>query len=159
MNGDFLNNLYMLGGLFVALTTVIGLFAAFLWRAIQQIAGDVRRLDKRLSREIRRTNREVRRTNREARKTRKAMWLLRVDMEVVKDRLNIGTVSRSVDSAPVVSDPEEASPASADPGSVVSAPVADIAEADVGSEAVADRPGPTGVVPPGFSATPLAAEK
>ena len=166
MNGDFLNNLYMLGGLFVALTTVIGLFATFLWRAIQQIAGDVRRLDKRLSREIRRTNREVRRTNREvrrtnreARKTRKAMWLLRVDMEVVKDRLNIGTVSRSVDSAPVVSDPEEASPALADPGSVGSAPVADIAEADVGSEAVADRPGPAGVVSPGLSAAPLAAEK
>ena len=109
MNGDFPYNLYMLGGLFVALTTVIGLFAVFLWRAIQQIAGDVRRLDERLSREIRRMNREVRRMNREARKTRKAMWLLRVDMEVVKDRLNIGTVSR-----PVASHPDAASPASSD---------------------------------------------
>ena len=171
MNGDFLNNLYMLGGLFVAFTTVVWLFTSANRRAAQRDADDIRRdlrrVEKRLSRENQRTNRQVR-------KTRKEVWWLRVEMEVVKDRLNIGTVSRLVAPAPVASHPEEASPASSDPGSVVSAPVAsapeppssalpapvaDIAEADVGSEAVADRPGPTGVVPPGFSATPLAAEK
>ena len=36
-------------------------------------------------------------------------------MEVVKDRLNMGAVSRPVAPAPVAFHPEEASPASSDP--------------------------------------------
>ena len=218
MNGEFLNNLYMLGGLFVAFTTVVWLLTSANRRAAQRDADDIRRdlrrvekgvrrdlrqVDKRLSGEIGKTNREVRRTNRQVRKTRKEVWWLRVDMQVVKDRLNIGTVSRPVAPLPVASDPEAASlaapapvadapapdsvvpvPVAAEPepvpsemsdpavgdlgdsgsvasesGSVGSAPVEDIPEADVGSEAVADRPGPAGVVSPGFSATSLATEK
>ena len=167
MNGEFLNNLYMLGGLFVAFTTVVWLLTSANRRAAQRDADDIRRDLRRVSKDVRRVDKGVRqeirrvekRLSGEDRKTRKEVWWLRVDMEVVKDRLNIGTVSRPVAPAPVASHPEEASPASSDPGSVGSAPVADIAEADVGSEAVADRPGPTGVVPPGLSATPLAAEK
>ena len=242
MNGDFLNNLYMLGGLFVATTTVVWLFTAANQRAAQResdnlrrdIRRDIRRVEKgvrrvskdvrRVSKDVRRVDKDVRRvekgvrreirrvdkrlsgeigkTNRQARKTRKAVWWLRVDMQVVKDRLNIGTVSRPVAPAPVASHPEAASSAPSDPvavdpvpdsgvpapvaaepepassemsdpavgdlgdsgavasgpGSVVSAPVADIPGADVGSEAVARRPGRAGVGPSGIPA-PAAAEK
>ena len=59
-------------------------------------------MDKRLSREIRKTN--------------KSVWRLRVDMKVVKDRLNIGTDSRPVAPAPVASDPEAGSSVSPDSG-------------------------------------------
>ena len=247
MNGDFLNNLYMLGGLFVATTTVVWLFTAANQRAAQResdnlrrdIRRDIRRVEKgvrrvskdvrRVSKDVRRVDKDVRRvdkgvrqeirrvdkrlsgeigkTNREVRKTRKEVWWLRVDMEVVKDRLNIGTVSRPDDPLPVASDPEAASLASpapvADPpapesadadsvvpvpvaaepepassemsdpavgdlgdsgavasesGSVGSAPAADIPGVDVGSEAVARRPGRAGVGPSGIPA-PAAAEK
>ena len=227
MNGEFLNNLYMLGGLFVALTTVVWLFTAANRRDTQKLAddlkevkgdikevkGDLKGVRTDLGRDIRRVSKDVRRvdkrlsgeigkTNRQARKTRKAVWWLRVDMQVVKDRLNIGTGSRPVAPAPFASHPEATSSAPSDPvavdpvpdsvvpapvasepepapsemsdpaagdlgdsgavasgpGSVVSAPAADIPEADVGSEAVARRPGRAGVGPSGIPA-PLAAEK
>ena len=102
MNGEFLYNLYLMVGLFVALTTVIGVVATVGWRAFQRLEGDIRRVEKSVRRVEKRLSREIRKTN-------KAVWWLRVDMQVVKDRLNIGDDSRPVAPAPVESDPEAGS--------------------------------------------------
>ena len=194
MNGEFLYNLYLIGGLFVALTTVIGVVATVGWRAFQRLAADikevkadlkqdirrvdknVRRVEKGVRRDIRqvdkRLSREIRKTNREAQKTNESVWSLRVDMQVVKDRLNIGDDSRPVAPAPVEADPEAGSaqspdsvvagPVSGSPesGSGVSAPVAgDTGSTPIGSRAVEDRQGGAGVVPSGITAPLPAAEK
>ena len=126
---------------------------------------DIRRVGKRLSREIRKTNQEAQKTN-------ESVWRLRVDMQVVKDRLNIGDDSRPVASAPVESDPEAdlsassdsvavgPAPGSSESGSGVSVPVADDAVSrPVGSRAAAHRQGGAGVVPSGITAPLPAAEK
>ncbi len=187
MNGEFLYNLYLIVGLFVALTTVVWLFTAANRRAIQQVKADlerdirrvdknVRRVEKGVRRDIRRVDkrlsREIRKTNREARETNKSVWRLRVDMQVVKDRLNIGEDSRPVDSAPVEAGPEAElsvssdsaatgpAPGSPESGSGVSVPVADDAVSrPVGSRAAAHRQGGAGAVPSGITAPLPAAEK
>ena len=197
MNGEFLYNLYLMGGLFVALTTVVWLFTAANRRAIQQVKADlerdirrvdknvhrvekgvrrdIRRVDKNVRRVDKRLSREIRKTNQEAQKTNKSVWRLRVDMQVVKDRLNIGDDSRPVAPAPVESDPEAGSSVSPDsvavdrgnPGAVesesdsgVSAPVADdTVSKPVGSRAAAHRQGGAGAVPSGITASLPAAEK
>ena len=201
MNGEFLYNLYLMGGLFVALTTVVWLFTAANRRATQQLAAevkevkadlketkadlerdirrvekgvrrDIRRVDKSVRRVDKRLSREIRKTNQEAQKTNKSVWRLRVDMQVVKDRLNIGEDSRPVASAPVEADPEadlSASPdsvatgpvpGSPEPGSGVSAPVADdTVSRPVGSRVAAHRQGGAGAVPSGITAPLPAAEK
>ena len=165
MNGEFLYNLYLIVGLFVALTTVIGVVAIVGWRAFQRLEGDIRRVEKSVRRVDKRLSREIR-------KTSESVWWLRVDMQVVKDRLNIGADSRPVASAPVESDPEAGSSASSDsvvtgpvpgssePGSGVSVPVADDAVSrPVGSRAAAHRQGGAGAVPSGITAPLPAAEK
>ena len=194
MNGEFLYNLYLIVGLFVALTTVIGVVATVGWRAFQRLAADIkdvkadlkqdirrvekgvrrdiRRVDKNVRRVDKRLSREIRKTNREAQKTNKSVWRLRVDMQVVKDRLNIGDDSRPVASAPVESDPEAdlsassdsvavgPAPGSSESGSGVSVPVADDAVSrPVGSRAAAHRQGGAGAVPSGITAPLPAAEK
>ncbi len=183
MNGEFLYNLYLIVGLFVALTTVIGVVAIVGWRAFQRLEGDirrvekgVRRVEKGVRRDIRRVDKNVRRVDkrlsREIRETNKSVWRLRVDMQVVKDRLNIGEDSRPVASAPVEADPEAGSSASSDSvavgpapgssesGSGVSVPVADDAVSrPVGSRAAAHRQGGAGAVPSGITAPLPAAEK
>ena len=197
MNGEFLYNLYLIVGLFVALTTVIGVVATVGWRAFQRLAADikevkadlkqdirrvdknVRRVEKGVRRDIRRVDkrlsREIRKTNQEARKTNESVWRLRVDMQVVKDRLNIGEDSRPVDSAPVEAGPEAELSVSSDSvavdrgdsgavesesGSGVSVPVADDAVSrPVGSRAAAHRQGGAGAVPSGITAPLPAAEK
>ena len=168
MNGEFLYNLYLMVGLFVALTTVIGVVATVGWRAFQRLEGDIRRVEKSVRRVEKRLSREIRKTN-------KAVWWLRVDMQVVKDRLNIGDDSRPVAPAPVESDPEAGSSVSpdsvaadrGDPGAVesesgsgVSVPVADdTVSTPVGSRAAAHRQGGAGVVSSGITASLPAAEK
>lgn len=176
MNGEFLYNLYLIVGLFVALTTVIGVVAIVGWRAFQRLESDIRRVEKGVRRDIRRVDkrlsREIRKTNRQVRKTNESVWWLWADMQVVKDRLNIGADSRPVASAPVESDPEAGSsvspdsvavgpaPGSSEPGSGVSVPVADDAVSrPVGSRAAAHRQGGAGVVPSGITAPLPAAEK
>ena len=165
MNGEFLYNLYLIVGLFVALTTVIGVVATVGWRAFQRLEGDIRRVEKSVRRVEKRLSREIRKTN-------KAVWWLRVDMQVVKDRLNIGTDSRPVAPAPVEADPEAGSsvssdsvatgpvPGSSESGSGVSVPVADdTVSKPVGSRAAAHRQGGAGAVPSGIPAPLPAAEK
>ena len=194
MNGEFLYNLYLIVGLFVALTTVIGVVAIVGWRAFQRLAADIkdvkadlkqdirrvekgvrrdiRRVDKNVRRVDKRLSREIRKTNQEAQKTNKSVWRLRVDMQVVKDRLNIGDDSRPVASAPVEADPEAdlsassdsvatgPAPGSSEPGSGVSVPVADDAVSKpVGSRAAAHRQGGAGAVSSGITAPLPAAEK
>ncbi len=176
MNGEFLYNLYLIVGLFVALTTVIGVVAIVGWRAFQRLESDIRRVEKGVRRDIRRVDkrlsREIRKTNRQVRKTNESVWWLWADMQVVKDRLNIGADSRPVASAPVASDPEAGSSASSDSvvtgpapgssesGSGVSVPVADDAVSrPVGSRAAAHRQGGAGAVPSGIIAPLPAAEK
>ena len=172
MNGEFLYNLYLIVGLFVALTTVIGVVAIVGWRAFQRLEGDIRRVEKSVRRVDKRLSREIRKTNRQVRKTNESVWWLWADMQVVKDRLNIGADSRPVASAPVESDPEAGSSASSDsvvtgpapgssePGSGVSVPVADdTVSRPVGSRAVAHRQGGAGAVPSGIVAPLPAAEK
>ena len=172
MNGEFLYNLYLIVGLFVALTTVIGVVATVGWRAFQRLEGDIRRVEKSVRRDIRRVDKRL---SREIRETNESVWWLRVDMQVVKDRLNIGDDSRPVAPAPVEADPEAGSVQSpdsvaadrGDPGAVesesgsgVSAPVADDAVSKpVGSRAAANRQGGAGVVPSGITAPLPAAEK
>lgn len=175
MNGEFLNNLYMLGGLFVATTTVVWLFTSANRRAAQResdnLRRDIRRVEKGVSRVSKNVRRADKRLSGEIGKTNTSVWWLRVDMQVVKDRLNIGTVSRPDDPFPVASDPEAASlaspapvadapaPESADADSVVPVPVAsepepapsatfDPAVGDLGdSGAVASGPGSVGSAP------------
>ena len=182
MNGEFLYNLYLIVGLFVALTTVIGVVATVGWRAFQRLEGDIRRVEKsvrRVEKSVRRDirhvdkrlSREIRKTNREAQKTNESVWWLRVDMQVVKDRLNIGDDSRPVAPAPVESDPEAGSSVSSDSvatgpvpgsesGSGVSVPVADdTVSKPVGSRAAAHRQGGAGAVPSGITAPLPVAEK
>jgi len=172
VNGEFLYNLYLIVGLFVALTTVIGVVATVGWRAFQRLEGDIRRVEKGVRRDIRRVDKRL---SREIRKTNESVWWLRVDMQVVKDRLNIGDDSRPVAPAPVESDPEAGSSVSpdsvavdrGDPGAVesesgsgVSAPVADdTVSKPVGSRAAAHRQGGAGAVPSGITAPLPAAEK
>ena len=168
MNGEFLYNLYLIVGLFVALTTVIGVVATVGWRAFQRLEGDIRRVEKSVRRDIRRVDKRL---SREIRKTNESVWWLRVDMQVVKDRLNIGDDSRPVAPAPVESDPEAGSSVSSDSvatgpvpgsesGSGVSVPVADdTVSKPVGSRAAAHRQGGAGVVPSGITAPLPVAEK
>ena len=108
MRGDFLQNLYLMIGLFVALTTVILLFSVIGLRAIRRLADDVKGLNVGLKREIRRMEKGIRRDIRrmdeglsgefrglfwEARKMRKGVEHLRKDMREVKDLLGIETES------------------------------------------------------------------
>ena len=111
MRGDFLQNLYLMIGLFVALTTVIWLFAVSERRAIRRLADDVKGLkavvkdlNGGLKREIRRLEKSVRRMDeglsgefrgllREARKMRKGVKHLQKDMREVKELLGIETES------------------------------------------------------------------
>ena len=183
MNGEFLYNLYLIVGLFVALTTVIGVVATVGWRAFQRLEGDIRRVEKSVRRvekgvrrDIRhvdkRLSREIRKMNREAQKTNESVWSLRVDMQVVKDRLNIGDDSRPVAPVPVEYDPEVdlsassdsvatgPAPGSSESGSGVSVPVADdTVSKPVGSRAAAHRQGGAGAVPSGITAPLPVAEK
>ena len=168
MNGEFLYNLYLIVGLFVALTTVIGVVATVGWRAFQRLEGDIRRVEKSVRRDIRRVEKRL---SREIRETNESVWWLRVDMQVVKDRLNIGDDSRPVAPAPVESDPEAGSSVSSDSvatgpvpgsesGSGVSVPVADdTVSKPVGSRAAAHRQGGAGAVPSGIPSPLPAAEK
>lgn len=108
MRGDFLQNLYLMIGLFVALTTVIWLFAVAERRAIRRLADDVKGLNVGLKREIRRMEKGIRRDIRrmdkglsgefrgllwEARKMRKGVEHLQKDMREVKELLGIETES------------------------------------------------------------------
>ena len=115
MRGDFLQNLYLMIGLFVALTTVILLFAVIGLRAIRRLADDIKGLNAGLKQEIRRMGKSVRRMEKgirrdirrmdeglsgefrglfwEARKMRKGVEHLRKDMREVKDLLGIETES------------------------------------------------------------------
>lgn len=104
MRGDFLQNLYLMIGLFAALTTVIWLFAVAERRAIRRLADDVKDLNAGLKREIRRLGKSVRRMDeglsgefrgllREARKMRKGVKHLQKDMREVKELLGIETES------------------------------------------------------------------
>ena len=164
MNGEFLYNLYLTVGLFVALTTVIGVVVTVGWRAFQRLEGDIRRVEKgvrRVEKSVRRDIRRVeKRLSREIRETNKSVWQLRVDMQVVKDRLNIGDNSRPVAPAPVEADPEAGSSVSSESGSGVSVPVADdTVSKPVGSRVAAHRHGGAGVVPSGITAPLPVAEK
>lgn len=108
MRGDFLQNLYLMIGLFVALTTVIWLFAVAERRAIRRLADDVKGLNVGLKREIRRMEKGIRRDIRrmdeglsgefrgllwEVRKMRKGVKHLQKDMREVKELLGIETES------------------------------------------------------------------
>ena len=169
MNGEFLYNLYLTVGLFVALTTVIGVVVTVGWRAFQRLEGDIRRVEKSVRRDIRRVDKRL---SREIRETNESVWWLRVDMQVVKDRLNIGDDSRPVAPVPVEYDPEVdlsassdsvatgPAPGSSESGSGVSVPVADdTVSKPVGSRVAAHRQGGAGVVPSGITAPLPVAEK
>ena len=139
------------------------------WRAFQRLEGDIRRVEKSVRRDIRRVEKRL---SREIRETNESVWWLRVDMQVVKDRLNIGDDSRPVAPVPVEYDPEVdlsassdsvatgPAPGSSESGSGVSVPVADdTVSKPVGSRAAAHRQGGAGAVPSGIPSPLPAAEK
>ena len=79
MNGEFLYNLYLVGGLFVALTTVIGLVATVGWRAIQGLAADIKETKdevKEVKADLKKTKddleRDIRRVDENVRRLRRA---------------------------------------------------------------------------------------
>ena len=106
MSGDFLQNLYLLIGFFVAFTAVMWLFSALQRRDSRRLAGDlkncisdlrrsVRRMGKGLSKSIRRLDGELsggfRGLSREVRELGKEVRGLEKDMQEVKDLLGIET--------------------------------------------------------------------
>ena len=106
MSGDFLQNLYLLIGFFVAFTAVMWLFSALQRRDSRRLAGDlkncisdlrrsVRRMGKGLSKSIRRLDGELsggfRGLSREVRELGKEVRGLEKDMQEVKYLLGIET--------------------------------------------------------------------